>query len=139
VLKAAVIYFASASKHLNVCQQYTVPHLQCIPSLVEWISGYVCLELMLFVTVRLRLNKQHGTCPACRHLFLDITPPTESDDESSDGGEWLPSSNEDESDIDIWSEISSEASELNEEVQDDSLDIEGHHTPNETNMETDQQ
>ena len=27
---------------------------------------------------------QHGTCPACRHVFLDIKPVSESDNESSD-------------------------------------------------------
>jgi hypothetical protein len=32
----------------------------------------------------------HGTCPTCRHPFLDIRPPSESEDESSDGGEYVP-------------------------------------------------
>jgi len=33
---------------------------------------------------------QHGNCPTCRHTFLDIRLPSESDDESSDGGEYIP-------------------------------------------------
>ena len=33
---------------------------------------------------------QHGNCPTCRHNFLDIRPLSESDDESSDGGEYIP-------------------------------------------------
>jgi hypothetical protein len=56
---------------------------------------------------------QHGICPACRHPFLDIKPPSESDDESSDGGEWLPEEHEelDEAeDFDVWDD--GDASEL---------------------------
>lgn len=43
---------------------------------------------------------QHGTCPACRHPFLPELLTTESDDESSDGGEYLPTEYEAESDMD---------------------------------------
>lgn len=42
----------------------------------------------------------HGTCPTCRHPFLDIQPPSDSDDESSDGGEYLP----DQLDIDAFTD-----------------------------------
>jgi hypothetical protein len=41
---------------------------------------------------------QHGSCPTCRHVFLDIRPPSESDDESSDGGEYLPDEHDDDVD-----------------------------------------
>ncbi|KZT29315.1 hypothetical protein NEOLEDRAFT_1175025 [Neolentinus lepideus HHB14362 ss-1] len=51
-------------------------HLFCRKDLNEWILGL------------------HGTCPICRHRFLDIKPPSESDDESSDGGEWLPTNSD---------------------------------------------
>jgi len=51
----------------------------CVFSLVEWIRGY------------------HGTCPTCRHKFLDIKPPSDSDYESSDG-DYIPDDEEDEED-----------------------------------------
>lgn len=40
---------------------------------------------------------QHGSCPTCRHPFLDIKPYTESDAESSDD-EYFPDDDEDEED-----------------------------------------
>jgi hypothetical protein len=40
---------------------------------------------------------QHGSCPTCRHPFLDIKPYTESDAESSDD-EYFPDEDEDEED-----------------------------------------
>ncbi|KAJ6520949.1 hypothetical protein B0H19DRAFT_1178225 [Mycena capillaripes] len=51
-------------------------HIFCRKDLVEWIRNL------------------HGSCPTCRYEFLDIHPP--SDDESSDGGEYIP--NEDDED-----------------------------------------
>ncbi|KII94821.1 hypothetical protein PLICRDRAFT_193049 [Plicaturopsis crispa FD-325 SS-3] len=47
-------------------------HMFCMQDLVEWIRNL------------------HGSCPTCRHEFLDIRPPSESDGESSDGGEYMP-------------------------------------------------
>ncbi|KAK1224396.1 hypothetical protein PQX77_012692 [Marasmius sp. AFHP31] len=52
-------------------------HIFCMKDLVEWIRG------------------MHGNCPTCRHIFLDIRPPSDSDDESSDGGEYMPNPDED--------------------------------------------
>uniref|UniRef100_A0A0W0FCN5 Uncharacterized protein n=1 Tax=Moniliophthora roreri TaxID=221103 RepID=A0A0W0FCN5_MONRR len=49
-------------------------------SLSEWIRG------------------MHGNCPTCRRAFLDICPLSESDGESSDGGEYLPNDDEDDDD-----------------------------------------
>jgi hypothetical protein len=43
---------------------------------------------------------QHGSCPTCRNSFLDIRPPSESDDDSSDGGEYIPNEHEEEFDED---------------------------------------
>jgi hypothetical protein len=40
---------------------------------------------------------QHGSCPTCRHPFLDIKPYTESDAESSDG-DYIPEDDEEEED-----------------------------------------
>ncbi|KAJ3830574.1 hypothetical protein F5880DRAFT_1514587 [Lentinula raphanica] len=40
----------------------------------------------------------HGSCPSCRHVFLNIRQPSESDEELSDDDEYLP--NEDEEDED---------------------------------------
>lgn len=45
---------------------------------------------------------KHGSCPTCRHTFLDIRPPSDSDDESSDGGEWIPDEHEEEEDDDAF-------------------------------------
>ncbi|PSR75031.1 hypothetical protein PHLCEN_2v9361 [Hermanssonia centrifuga] len=50
-------------------------------SLIEWIRG------------------RHGTCPACRHTFLDVKPPSDSDNESSDG-DYIPGDDEDEDEDD---------------------------------------
>ncbi|KAI0322456.1 hypothetical protein OF83DRAFT_1049157 [Amylostereum chailletii] len=47
-------------------------HIFCIEDLSEWIRG------------------RHGTCPTCRHPFLPELKPVDSDDESSDGGEYVP-------------------------------------------------
>ncbi|KJA30032.1 hypothetical protein HYPSUDRAFT_32081 [Hypholoma sublateritium FD-334 SS-4] len=48
-------------------------HIFCRRDLTEWIRS------------------QHGSCPTCRHTFLHIQPfSAGSDDESSDGGEYLP-------------------------------------------------
>ncbi|KAF8627186.1 hypothetical protein AX15_004504 [Amanita polypyramis BW_CC] len=51
-------------------------HVFCRKDLVEWIRG------------------RHGSCPTCRHTFLNVRPPSESDDESSDGGEYMPNSDD---------------------------------------------
>ncbi|KAG0709578.1 hypothetical protein DFH29DRAFT_884765 [Suillus ampliporus] len=54
-------------------------HLFCRKDLSEWIRNF------------------HGSCPTCRHPFLDIKPYTESDAESSDD-EYIPDEDEDEED-----------------------------------------
>ncbi|KAF9055137.1 hypothetical protein BDZ89DRAFT_1055750 [Hymenopellis radicata] len=51
-------------------------HVFCRKDLTEWI------------------RTMHGSCPACRYVFLSIRPPS-SDDESSDGGEYIPEDDED--------------------------------------------
>ncbi|KAJ7781285.1 hypothetical protein B0H16DRAFT_1710509 [Mycena metata] len=55
-------------------------HIFCRKDLLEWIRNL------------------HGSCPTCRDEFLDIHPPG-SDDESSDGGEYIPEDDEDEDDV----------------------------------------
>ncbi|EAU84747.1 hypothetical protein CC1G_00266 [Coprinopsis cinerea okayama7 len=56
-------------------------HRFCRRDLSEWIKGF------------------HGSCPTCRQPFLDIRFPSETDDESSDGGEYVPTEDfEDEDD-----------------------------------------
>ncbi|OJA17022.1 hypothetical protein AZE42_00609 [Rhizopogon vesiculosus] len=54
-------------------------HLFCRKDLSEWIRNF------------------HGSCPTCRHPFLDLKPYTESDAESSDG-EYIPEDDEEEED-----------------------------------------
>lgn len=55
-------------------------HIFCRKDLTQWVRS--C----------------HGSCPTCRHVFLDIRPPSESDDESSDGGEYIPNDHDDDFD-----------------------------------------
>lgn len=43
---------------------------------------------------------QHGSCPTCRHIFLEIRPPSDSDGESSDG-DYFPNEEEDEEEDDF--------------------------------------
>ena len=45
----------------------------------------------------LHVHPQHGTCPTCRHAFLDIKPLTDSDFESSDE-DYVPGDDEEEED-----------------------------------------
>ncbi|KAF8165389.1 hypothetical protein B0H34DRAFT_236423 [Crassisporium funariophilum] len=62
-------------------------HVFCRRDLTEWIRS------------------RHGSCPTCRHTFLNILPPSESDDESSDGGEYIPNPLDfDEEDEDVFPE-----------------------------------
>ena len=67
-------------------------------SLTQWIQSRVGLP-HLTVHRKATYIVQHGNCPTCRHDFLDIRPLSESDDESSDGGEYIPYEH-DEDDLD---------------------------------------
>ncbi|TFK28784.1 hypothetical protein FA15DRAFT_691563 [Coprinopsis marcescibilis] len=55
-------------------------HTFCKRDLTEWINGL------------------HGSCPTCRHPFLELHLPSETDDESSDGGEYIPNEDFEEED-----------------------------------------
>ncbi|KAJ8475146.1 hypothetical protein ONZ45_g15712 [Pleurotus djamor] len=63
-------------------------HIFCRKDLIAWIRGL------------------HGSCPTCRHIFLDVRPISDSDDESSDGGEYVP--DDDVHDTDNLSEFDTE-------------------------------
>ncbi|KAJ3986922.1 hypothetical protein F5890DRAFT_1501268 [Lentinula detonsa] len=83
---------ASAEKPLGgVTMLPSCQHTFCRNDLIEWIQG------------------MHGSCPSCRHVFLDIRPPSDSDSESSDGGEYFPNEEEEEdpymSDTDDFTEM----------------------------------
>jgi len=56
-------------------------HIFCVEDLSEWIKS------------------RHGTCPTCRHEFLPGLRPVDEDAES-DGGEYVPTDYEGESDLD---------------------------------------
>ena len=45
-------------------------------------------------------NVQHGTCPTCRHDFLPELRPVDSDAESDDDGDYVPTEYEADSDLD---------------------------------------
>jgi len=57
-------------------------HLFCAEDLSEWIKG------------------RHGTCPTCRHDFLPELRPVDSDAESDDDGDYVPTEYEADSDLD---------------------------------------
>ncbi len=40
---------------------------------------------------------QHGSCPSCRHVFSSLRPPSDSDNESSDG-DYVPGDDEEDED-----------------------------------------
>ncbi|KAK2466176.1 hypothetical protein APHAL10511_001818 [Amanita phalloides] len=82
-------------------------HVFCRKDLTEWIRG------------------QHGSCPACRHTFLSIRPPSESDDESSDGGEYMPPSDdfEDEDDGFLDMDGFTDAEEFTEGYAEDDVQV----------------
>ena len=70
-------------------------------SLSEWIKGRV--RSLLFSTSPLTFSNiyiQHGTCPTCRHDFRPELRPVDSDAESDDDGDYVPTEYEADSDLD---------------------------------------
>ena len=67
---------------------------------------------------------QHGTCPACRHTFLDVKPLSESDGESSDG-DYIPGEDDydEDEDLDIeWDlDFDDDGSGFSDELDDHGL------------------
>ncbi|RXW25282.1 hypothetical protein EST38_g565 [Candolleomyces aberdarensis] len=84
-------------------------HVFCRKDLTEWIKGF------------------HGSCPACRHVFIDISPPDDTDDESSDGGEYIPDpgefDDEDEGTVDFTDGFSDDR-DLEQEYAQESAEFE---------------
>ncbi|KAF9569061.1 hypothetical protein CPC08DRAFT_702178 [Agrocybe pediades] len=81
-------------------------HIFCRRDLTEWIRN------------------QHGSCPTCRHTFLNIRPPSESDDESSDGGEYIPNPEDfDDDDEDVIDVDDTDTEDF--QVQAIELDVDG--------------
>jgi hypothetical protein len=69
---------------------------------------------------------QHGTCPACRHVFLDIRQRDESDSESSDG-DYVPGEDDEEeayTDEDIEWTSDSEPLSDSTDLEEDEVDTE---------------
>jgi hypothetical protein len=86
--KEYVSYFCLAYSHVDVMSDMV--------SLTQWVRSWVRPPLCHDFLAKPSL--QHGSCPTCRHVFLDIRPPSESDDESSDGGEYVPHEHDDDFD-----------------------------------------
>ncbi|KZS98026.1 hypothetical protein SISNIDRAFT_547037 [Sistotremastrum niveocremeum HHB9708] len=63
------------------------------------------------------IQTNHGSCPTCRHVFLEIE--VVEDDESSDGGEYMPSS-----DFEFTEEITLDLDLTSDEEDDDDIDVE---------------
>ncbi|KAH7930097.1 hypothetical protein BV22DRAFT_1102063 [Leucogyrophana mollusca] len=76
-------------------------HMFCRKDLSEWIRNF------------------HGSCPTCRHPFLDIQPITDSDAESSDGDYIPEEDDEDEDDEFLGPDFFDEVIE----IQDDEMDL----------------
>lgn len=53
-----------------------------------------------YLPLSLTCNVQHGTCPTCRHDFLPELRPVDSDAESDDDGDYVPTEYEADSDLD---------------------------------------
>jgi len=67
------------------------------------------------------IHVQHGSCPTCRDIFLDIRPPCESDGESSDG-DYFPNEEEDEEEDDFFDGDGEDEFEVDEMDLDVDLD-----------------
>ncbi|PPQ80466.1 hypothetical protein CVT26_003908 [Gymnopilus dilepis] len=85
-------------------------HVFCRRDLTEWVRSL------------------HGNCPTCRHTFLNIRFHTDSDDESSDGGEYIPTPEDLEDDdedafLDSFTEEDTDAEDF--PVQGMDLDVDG--------------
>ena len=79
-----------------------IPHPPPSHSLSEWIKGRVRTAFSTFdyFPRSLTCNVQHGTCPTCRHDFLPELRPVDSDAESDDDGDYVPTEYEVDSDLD---------------------------------------
>ncbi|KAG7097008.1 hypothetical protein E1B28_004402 [Marasmius oreades] len=95
----------SEDSAIGVTQLESCGHIFCLKDLVEWIRG------------------MHGNCPTCRHKFLDIQPPSDSDDESSDGGEYIPGPDDEEESLYNYNDIEAD-NELLTDADDNAFDME---------------
>ncbi|KAL0950043.1 hypothetical protein HGRIS_010051 [Hohenbuehelia grisea] len=91
--------------NLGVTKLEGCGHVFCRSDLAEWISSL------------------HGSCPTCRHVFLDVRPPSDSDDESSDGGEYIPEDEDEDEDIFLDTDGFSEDMDYDVEMEWDDGDI----------------
>lgn len=70
---------------------------------MEWIQGRVSRLVNGFrlsrSTERQTRHTQHGNCPSCRHVFSSVRPPSDSDNESSDG-DYVPGDDEEDDEDD---------------------------------------
>ncbi|KAG5639014.1 hypothetical protein H0H81_007922 [Sphagnurus paluster] len=97
--------FEDVDPEAGVTKLVACNHVFCRKDLTQWIMSL------------------HGNCPTCRNIFLDIRLPSDSDDESSDGGEYVPDDDfdEDEDDGFVDNEGFSDALDhLSEEMETDS-------------------
>ncbi|KAL0070808.1 hypothetical protein AAF712_002029 [Marasmius tenuissimus] len=103
----------SKASIIGITKLESCGHIFCMKDLVEWIRG------------------MHGNCPTCRHIFLDIRPPSDSDDESSDGGEYVPNPDEDDDEsiynYDIDTDPLTDADDQGS-VDTDGMDLDGYNT-----------
>ncbi|KAG5715825.1 hypothetical protein E4T56_gene17066 [Termitomyces sp. T112] len=74
------LFLDNTDDNCGVTKLAACNHIFCRKDLTQWIQSL------------------HGNCPTCRHIFLDIRPPSDSDNESSDGGEYIPDEDFDDED-----------------------------------------
>ncbi|KAI0307090.1 hypothetical protein B0F90DRAFT_517427 [Multifurca ochricompacta] len=96
----AVLDYQHGKTVLGVARVAGCGHLFCAE---EWVS-FPCFTKYLIYPLALSLSEwikcRHGTCPTCRHEFLPELRPVDSDTESSDGGEYIPTEYDADSDFD---------------------------------------
>ncbi|GLB33758.1 putative zinc finger, C3HC4 type (RING finger) [Lyophyllum shimeji] len=98
--------FLDTDPEAGVTKLVACNHIFCRKDLTQWIRSL------------------HGNCPTCRHTFIDIRPPSESDEESSDGGEYIPDEDFDEEDDGVLdaSDGFSDAFDFQEDMDTDAAD-----------------
>lgn len=95
-------------------------------SLIEWIRGRVRFLTHTYTQTHPAFF-QHGTCPTCRHTFLDVKPISESDNESSDD-DYIPhdeefeDEDEDEDDFEFTDDDGDDESDFSLELDPRGLD-----------------
>ncbi|KAJ7591115.1 hypothetical protein C8J56DRAFT_1047334 [Mycena floridula] len=91
-----VIQYSSREHDSDACPICLVPFEECFQQDAGLTKLEGCGHLFCRADLVQWIQNMHGSCPTCRQPFLDIRPKSESDDESSDGGEYIPEEDDEE-------------------------------------------